>query len=1031
MAAAAGLLVLLAWTSPGECRWQTWSKSDGLSQNGVYSMLEDRSGALWFGTVGGVSRYDGVSWRTFTTADGLADNDVLSMLEDRTGALWFATIKGVSRYDGVSWRTFTTADGLPDDAVYSMLEDRSGALWFGTVRGVSRYDGVSWRTFTVADGLANNGVFSMLEDRSGALWFGTDGGVSRYDGVNWRTFTTADGLASSIVFCIVEDHGGMLWFATNNSVSRYDGVNWRTFTAADGLAGPYVHAIVEDRSGVLWFATDGGGVSRYDGVSWRTFSTADGLASNSAVAILEDRSGALWFGTEGGVSRYDGVDWRTFTTADGLADNDVLSMLEDRGGALWFGFGPYGGGVSRYDRANWRTFTTADGLADSTVSSMFEDQSGALWFGTRGGVSRYDGVNWRTLSKADGLADNTVLSMLEDRNGAMWFGTGGGVSRYDGVNWRTFTSADGLAGNAVYSMLEDRNGALWLATRGSGVSRYDGVNWRTFTTADGLASNAVTAMLEDRSGGLWFGTDAGVSRYDGSTWRTLTMADGLADNGVTAMLEDRSGALWFGSYGRGVSRYDGVHWRTFTSADGLVSDIVYSMLEDRGGAMWFGTDRGVTTLTPDRVAPRSVFATRPLALSATRVPLIAYQAAFNDVGIEFQYSLDREPWSPWSTVGAWPSTALPDGGHEFEVRGRDYWGNIESPPESLTFEIDATPPAPSIFFPGAGAAVRDSVSIRGTAADARFRYYRLEARPEGAATWTALVDSARAPVTNGVLGGWNTRGLPDGSYELRLQVADTLGLVGTSVVPVQVDNRFPFAVQTSPALVTAATGGDVYTIDAAAHLYIPPHGLARDTVVTVTALDTTEVPAVLPGGVTRASSGFEVGWGTVPLTKTATLDLPGAGGAGAVVYVEGADSTWTRVGGTVDPRTARETVPVRAAGRYALFLESAAAGSSGAARLSAITMTPRVFSPSGGYAASSVAIGFTLGRAGPVTVKVYNRAGRLVREVASDLQLGAGANVVRWDGHDGDGKAVEEGPYVVSIGALGETQSRVLAVVRR
>jgi len=53
-----------------------------------------------------------------------------------------------------------------------------------------------------------------------------------------------------------------------------------------------------------------------------------------------------------------------------------------------------------------------------------------------------------------------------------------------------------------------------------------------------------------------------------------------------------------------------------------------------------------------------------------------------------------------------------------------------------------------------------------------------------------------------------------------------------------------------------------------------------------------------------------------------------------------------------------------------------------------------------------------------------------VREVAEGLALGAGANVVRWDGRDQDGREVEGGAYLVTIGAFGETQTRALAVVR-
>ncbi len=1023
--------------SLARAEWYTYSVADGLASNMVEVILEDRSGNLWFGVGGGASRYDGVSWHTFTTADGLAGSWVTSILEDRSGSLWFGTaFGGVSRYDGESWRTFTTVDGLANNYVFSILEDRSGNLWFGTYRGgVSRYDGVSWRTFTTVDGLANNDVCSILEDRSGNLWFGTcglprGGGVSCYDGVSWRTFTTVDGLADNRVYSILEDRSGNLWFATRGGVSRYDGVSWRTFTIVDGLADNWVNSILEDRSGNLWFGTNGGGVSRYDGVSWRTFTEADGLVYNLVYSILEDRSGNLWFGTGGkGVSRYDGVSWRTYAEADGLADNLVYSILEDR--------------------------------------------SGNLWFGTYVGASRYDGVGWRTFTTADGLANNYVRSILEDRSGNLWFGTGGGVSRYDGVSWRTFTTADGLTDDRVEVILEDRSGNLWFGTNNR-VSRYDGVSWRTYTTADGLVADNVSAICEDRYGNLWFGTWAGVSRYDGVNWRTFTTTDGLANNSVSSILEDRSGNLWFATYG-GVSRYDGMNWGTYGSSDGLGASV--SILEDRSGNLWFCSNHGATRHERDRVPPRTAISPKPARLSPSTAQTITFGAAFREVeGIEFSYSFDGSAWSDWSPTNFLQVAGIANGEHVFEVKARDRIGNVDATPAVCRFEIDATPPVPAIRFPASDQAVRDSVVIRGTAADLRFKKYLVELRSSSGAPLDTLAESS-SPVTDGVLCGWNTLALADGDYEVRLSVSDTLGLAGTYPVGVIVDNHAPWANETAPAMVSVTSGGDIYTTDGEVHLYFPPHAFARETQVDIVALSDTDVPDTLANGAGRLFAGYEISWGAAVLDKPATLEMSYAGpemsltasqcgdiqrstkvsdegesspvpvtswtgDIGKLVseghsppvdgtlalYMFGSDSTWRRLGGTVDLSAERISTPIGEPGRYAIYAE--AAGVSGPSTLSDVVVTPRVFSPRGRFASAEAAIGFTLGRSGPVTVKVYNRAGRLVREVASAQQMNAGANLVRWNGRDSDANLVQDGVYLVVVEALGQKQVKTVAVVR-
>jgi streptogramin lyase len=726
---------------------------------------------------------------------------------------------------------------------------------------------------------------------------------------------------------------------------------------------------------------------------------------------------------------------------------------------------------------SWRTYTIVDGLADSVVASIVEDRAGNLWFGTNEGVSRYDGVNWETYGEPDGLADENVNSILEDRSGNLWFGTWrGGVSRYDGVSWRTYTTADGLADNEVTSILEDRSGNLWFGTS-EGVSRYDGVSWLTFTEADGLGGASVQTILEDGSGNLWFGMfGGGASRYDGISWRTFTEGDGLAGPWVRSILEDDSGNLWFGT-NRGLSQYDGVSWRTYTTADGLAGTHVTSILEDGSENLWFGTYEGVTQYAQDRVPPHTVFISRPIRLSTSTTHAVTFCAAFREVwGITFSYSFDGSVWSDWSTSNAWMASELCDGEHVFMVKGRDKAGNVESTPAVCVFEIDATPPLPVITFPASREAVRDSVTIRGAAADLRFKKYLVELRSSSGASLDTLVESS-SPVADGVLCGWNTLPLPDGDYEVRLSVTDTLGLTSATLVRVIVDNQAPWAEETAPAILRSGAGGNIYTTNREVHLYFPPHAFAQDTEVNIVSLSESDVPDTLESGARRVLAGYEISWGTAVLDKPATLEMSYAGAemsltasqcadmrrsfkvsdegesspapatswAGDIatsiseghsppvdgalsLYVFGSDSTWQRLGGTVDGSAKRISCAISEAGRYAIYAD--AGGVLGPSTLSNIAVTPRVFSPRGAFANEEAAISFSLGRPGPVTVKVYNRAGHLVREVASSQPMNAGANLVRWDGRDSDTNLVEDGLYLVVVEALGQKQVKTLAVVR-
>jgi len=1035
---AIGALAALLVAGPAWGAWQTFGLADGLAALQVASISEDRAENLWFGTLHGASRYDGVTFRTYAMADGLVNDDVRAAVDDGTGHVWFATAGGVSVFDGSAWRTYTTSDSLASNDVRAVLRDHAGSMWFATGFGASRFDGVHWLSYHQSDGLASNLLSCLFEDRAGNLWFGTQGGgVSRFDGTTWTTFTntsTAQGLADDWIECILQTHDGAMWFGTKyGGLSRFDGTTWTKYTSAGTITLADVTGLREDRHGMLWIGASTG-VARFDGWTWRAYTAADGLAGNMVAAFTLDGSGNAWAGTDAGVSRYDGESWTPFVVAS-MGTYGAQAVLEDRTGSVWAA--TQGAGVAHFDRTAWTSVTAAAGaLASNTVTALLQDSTGAIWFGTSAGASRLAGTTWRTFTVADSLPGNGVTALARDSSGGVWAGTTLGLGRFDGANWKPYTTANGLPANRVRSLRVDAAGRVWCGTT-AGVSVLQDTTWTTYTTTNGLAGNNVYAILQDHAGTMWFGTSTGLSRFDGAAWRTFTTADGLAANGILSLAEDRDSVLWIGTSGGGVSRFDGALWHTYTTADGLPDGTVGAAIVEHSGNLWFGTSGGAVLYEPARVPPQTVITSPAPALSANTLQTVRFAAAYREViGIEFATSLDSAAWSPWSTSDTWIGRSLPDGVHVLRVVARDLLQHADATPAACTFEVAATPPAPVITAPVFRQAVRDTMVVQGTATDLRFRSLRVDLRPAGSSSWDPPVATPLAqsttPVRNGVLARFATKALPDGDYELRLSVQDTLGLTGTALVSFIIDNVAPWANQTTPALVSALSGGDVYTTNREAHVYIPPHALARDAVVSLDTLGDAVVPAALPDGAARVAPGYAFGLGGVAMGKTATLDLAIAGdlvpaGTELAFYTSGADTVWRRLGGTTGANH-RITTPVSAPGRYALFASPGQPVVPGAAL--AMSLTPRVFSSRGPLASASVGIGFVLARSGQVRVSVHNRAGRLVRVVVEGDALGAGTNLVSWDGRDADGRDVEAGLYLVTVEALGERQVRALAVVR-
>ena len=605
--------------------WKNYSYFDGLTDNRIYAIHRASDGMMWFGTAGGISRYDGKEFVNFTTEDG---DWVTVIHSEPDGVMWFGTWGGgVSRYDGEKFVTFNTKDGLAHNVVKSIHKDSDGVMWFGTFGGVSRYanpnrrlrltDGNKFVTLTTSDGLAHNWVTAIHETSDGILWFGTEGGVSCYDGEEFTNFTTKDGLAHNEVTSIYSAPDGAMWFGTVDGVSRVvypfdklragsersrrDRIEFTNFTTKDGLVHNVVIAIHGDSDGILWFGTSDG-VSRYNGKEFTNFIAEDGLAHNWVYTIHSDPNGVLWFGTRGGVSRY-------------INPNRRLRLTEKSNGRL-----PARSRQVRFtDEKGCFTFTTKDGLVSNEVTAIYRAPDGVMWIGTKDGVSQYanpnrrlrltakgngrlrltDGNKFITLTTQDGLAHNEVTAIYGTSDGIIWFGTRNGLSRYNGKEFVTFTTKDGLAHNEVIAIYGASDGIIWFGTTLGGVSRYDGNNFVNFTTKDGLAHNEVAAIHGTRDGIMWFGTRNGVSLYDGEKFVTLSTKDGLAHNWVYTIHSDPDGVLWFGTRSgtsRVVyperSRRDEKEFVNFSTKDGLAHNIVSIIYCDSDGILSLGTRGG-------------------------------------------------------------------------------------------------------------------------------------------------------------------------------------------------------------------------------------------------------------------------------------------------------------------------------------------------------------------------------------------------------------------------------------------------------
>lgn len=635
-----------------------------------------------------------------TLEDGLSQNTVIALIQDRQGFIWAATQDGLNRYDGYNFTVYKhdpqNPDSLSQSSILSLYQDQQGILWVGTWGGgLNRFDpstnspGDNFTHYQHIPGesssLSSDIVTSILEDDQNQLWVGTCGGGLNLFDRQTGVFTqyrhdpsNPNSLSSDNISTLYLDASGELWVGTGclsnngaglNRMDQQNGIPTGSFTHfrsnptnSHSLSGDNVSAIVQDEEGNLWVGTggytlNGSGLNRIDlqtgEITRFQNNPADltSLSNNNIMALMVDSSGLLWIGTWGGgldfidlkadngsvtegipAAQGDNAKPRFFhqpnssSRPQSISSDVIWSFLEDRSGVFWVGT-VNGGlnklnpqvqlfGLYRHDPAYLTSLST------NAVGPILEDSQNRIWVATLGGglelFDRQRGIFTHYThpdSNPSSTQENTYLALYEDHSGTLWVGTLAGLGRFDPTSRTTIfyrhdpSDLQSLASDNVTSIIQDQDERLWVGTL-NGLDWFDQAGGRfVHVQIPGLES--VFRLYLDRDGILWAGSwGQGLFRIDPQTLSgnqveyTRYIHDpadpaSLTDDNVFEILQDHTGTLWFGTQ-VGLDRFDPVQgtFRHYMENDGLVNNTILCMLEDDQGKLWISTNGGLSNFDP-------------------------------------------------------------------------------------------------------------------------------------------------------------------------------------------------------------------------------------------------------------------------------------------------------------------------------------------------------------------------------------------------------------------------------------------------
>lgn len=624
------------------------SVQNGLSQNTVNAILQDKKGFMWFGTKDGLNRYDGLTFRKFKhgkhASKSIGNSFVTALYEDVKGNIWIGTDVGLYIYypEKDSFRHFgelSAEHTKIEHTVTTISGDEEECVWIAVeTQGLFCYDlkketlqNYSLKNFPF---LSTN-VQSLVFDNSGTLWLGCYGDGLFYSKDRLKTLRpyvspvdNKQTYVNDVVTSIVKGDYNCLYIGSLKGGARE--LNLTSNKLHDLISvdengeSVFCRNLLVASDNELWIGAESGiyiyhlRLGRYVHLRSSTYDPYS-LSDNAIYSLCKDREGGIWIGSYfGGVNYYprfytDFEKYYPKRMENGLHGKRVREFCRDNQGILWIG--TEDGGLNRFDpeTKTFSFFSPSTAFTNVHGLCLIGDN---LWVGTFSKgvkvINTKTGAIVKTYQKTDSprsLIDNSVFAICQTTTGDIYLGTLFGLLRYKKLT-DDFDRIPELNGRFIYDIKEDSGGNLWLATYANGAYCYNvsEKKWTNYLHDEknpkSLPYDKVISIFEDSHRQIWLTTQGGGFCQFHPNTKTFTCYDstkGLPNDVVYQIVEDKDGFLWL-TTNNGLIRFQPATgaMKVYTTANGLLGDQFNyrSSFEDEDGTIYLGSIDGFIAFNP-------------------------------------------------------------------------------------------------------------------------------------------------------------------------------------------------------------------------------------------------------------------------------------------------------------------------------------------------------------------------------------------------------------------------------------------------
>ena len=708
--------------------FETITTKNGLSENVVTCIFQDKIGLLWFGTYDGLNCYDGYHFRIYRhdvrNPHSLPGNHIGKIMQDADGDLWIATDKGAGILNTASGdMQMVFAKNTSEPEALCLLDGGNKKIIFGSGKSFV-YDKKSRQTIALIDATGKNIFVTAGFYFDGRVYAALykSGYLGEFDNIKNQFHPSKkficskhDSLYANYIDGLVLDGHQKLW----TSARTYSGSHFFHVLNKDGPDNDINNYLSKFSSTFFWAAQGNDGkmwFKSYEGFlfSWneayKKFDTIFTRENYSVISAAFDRNNILWIGTKGkGVIKYKPAEF-LFNHYQANASSQPLHKN------IILGLAPY---KNDYLLA----------LHDDDFLSIINIKTG-----TTGLISRLDLPNahlyneeWNKFKKTNntaGMADILRktqnlpyeffgLITTPDSKQILYCDYGGGALRH-------FDSLQNIILDSITYIWHAWQGdTLWICNETNGLValHYPEYTSRRFlfepTDTNSISSDKTRYILFTQNGNLWIATENGLNYYDKRTQKFFTYGekDGLCNNSIYCMSYDLQGRIWLGT-GNGLSCFDTAtkKFTNFYTADGLINAEYnrYSACLMPNGFMYMGGTEGIDYFDPSKliseIKPPAViisdFSLYDVHYLPEHLPEFSHEdnnvtIAFTAIdyaypqGNKYLYKLEGvdKDWMLLQGINSVRYSLLPPGNYTFKVKAANHRGVWNDVPAQLSFTI--------------------------------------------------------------------------------------------------------------------------------------------------------------------------------------------------------------------------------------------------------------------------------------------------------------------------------------------------------